>query len=79
MEKLPNELMEKIFDDIDEKDKKPVREVCTKWYDMNPMETMVIKYKNDDQERIINDILKIKPKNLVFSYCHDVPGRVINN
>lgn len=75
MEQLPNELLEKIFDDIDENDKKPVREVCTKWYDMNPMETMTIKYKNDDQERVINDILKIKPRELVFSYCHDVPGR----
>jgi Leucine-rich repeat (LRR) protein len=75
MEKLPNEILEKIFEDIDETEKKPVREVCTKWYDMNPMETMVIKYKNDDQERVINDILKIKPKELVFSYCHDVPGR----
>ena len=75
MEELPNELLEKIFDDIDEDEKKSVREVCTKWYGMNPMEKMVIKYKNDDQERIINDILKIKPKELVFSYCHDIPGR----
>lgn len=75
MEQLPNELLEKIFDDIDETEKKPVREVCTKWYGMNPMEKMVIKYKNDDQERIINDILKIKPKELVFSYCHDIPDR----
>jgi len=42
---------------------------------MNPMEKMVIKYKNDDQERIINDILKIKPKELVLIHCHDIPGR----
>jgi hypothetical protein len=75
MESLPNEILEKIFEDIDETEKKPVREVCTKWYGMNPIETMTIKYKNDDQERIINDILKIKPKELVFSYCHDIPGR----
>jgi len=75
MEKLPNEILEVIFDNIDEADKKPVREVCSKWYDMNEMGKMVIKYKNDDQERIIQDICKIKPKELVFSYCHDIPGR----
>ena len=43
MEELPNELFEKIFDNIDEDEKKSVREVCTKWYGMNPMEKMVIK------------------------------------
>lgn len=75
MEKLPNEILEVIFDNIDEAGKKPVREVCSKWYDMNEMGKMVIKYKNDDQERIIQDICKIKPKELVFSYCHDIPGR----
>lgn len=75
METLPNEILEVIFDNIDEADKKPVREVCSKWYDMNEMGKMVIKYKNDDQERIIQDICKIKPKELVFSYCHDTPGR----
>lgn len=75
METLPNEILEVIFDNIDEADKKPVREVCSKWYDMNEMKKMVIKYKNDDQERIVNDIKRIQPIELKFVHCHDIEDR----
>ena len=64
-----------VFSNVTESDKKSVRGVCNKWHDMNPIDKMVIKYKNDEQERIIQDVKNIQPKELLLYHCHDIPER----